>query len=805
MNLVDRGSPAGIRYVLYACTNEYTETMEGSPSKKRSLQAVQAQEEEEEEESFTPEVQVVESTNTSTRTSATSASAGTSGENDDFVQVCSPPPRKRIHETQTEAASPVDDDGLVVLSSNVVNPNVDYPHQRRNCGKFPFSTENAQQHCPNCYCQRCDVPVSACPSWSQHCLLAPIPKDTSISTGEVTVLNSPSEIAAMSASAAAFLRNRLGVHGRQRLGLAGYNSMLGDYNYNDVEEEDWGHANPFLSRTERESSRRGGRKNERPGSSKRITEVLAEKLNLMVKITDTNSNDEIIKQRMNDDKLLSSVLSNYFQGAPTPVTQNLKMEGDVGELRLHNSFFVEGIRIGWPFSTILTPQRQMAIHIVKALKRKLHVVLESPTGTGKSAAILCSVLAWQRYHAKCNQAKKQQRVEEMSEAIEEESSSPLASMFKKASFDIDTNEAVSGSEEKEDDRDVGAVVEPDIPTIIYCSRTHSQVAQMVSSLAKTPYRPRMTVLGSRERLCINRELKSKDGKGVSNAFLNQACRERKLETDSKRKDYHKHQNKDYDDDNPIPFPSRDEEVDGFEEDAGGENGDQGQPEGTPTGNDRTNPRRRNNKPTCPHYQQLTTFRAARAVKERFIKSAESINSCCKGGEETKLGVMDIEELVEFGKNPDRESGIALYREPANAGSFGITLETRRAGGCEVASLRSDGIAAKDGRIRTGDWIQAINGVSTKSWNLDQVKNRIVNLSKDPLILTVQRANAPVYEDEDENDEGVTYSDHALCPYYLSRALMPSANLIFARKSWYVGHLVAYSRFSRFSLIKTNPK
>jgi Rad3-related DNA helicase len=37
----------------------------------------------------------------------------------------------------------------------------------------------------------------------------------------------------------------------------------------------------------------------------------------------------------------------------------------------------------------------MALHLIKALKNRRHVVLESPTGTGTSAAILCSVLSWE--------------------------------------------------------------------------------------------------------------------------------------------------------------------------------------------------------------------------------------------------------------------------------------------------------------------------------------------------------------------------------------------------------------------------
>jgi Rad3-related DNA helicase len=49
----------------------------------------------------------------------------------------------------------------------------------------------------------------------------------------------------------------------------------------------------------------------------------------------------------------------------------------------------------------------MALHLkIEALKNRRHVCrrgLESPTGTGKSAAIVCSVLAWQRHYRKMNQ------------------------------------------------------------------------------------------------------------------------------------------------------------------------------------------------------------------------------------------------------------------------------------------------------------------------------------------------------------------------------------------------------------------
>uniref|UniRef100_A0A8C1R5P6 Regulator of telomere elongation helicase 1 n=1 Tax=Cyprinus carpio TaxID=7962 RepID=A0A8C1R5P6_CYPCA len=46
----------------------------------------------------------------------------------------------------------------------------------------------------------------------------------------------------------------------------------------------------------------------------------------------------------------------------------------------------------------------------------------------------------------------------------------------------------------------------DIPKIIYASRTHSQLAQVINELKNTSYRPNICVLGSREQLCIDQEV-----------------------------------------------------------------------------------------------------------------------------------------------------------------------------------------------------------------------------------------------------------------------------------------------------------
>jgi regulator of telomere elongation helicase 1 len=97
--------------------------------------------------------------------------------------------------------------------------------------------------------------------------------------------------------------------------------------------------------------------------------------------------------------------------------------------------------------------------MAKALQAGEHALIESGTGTGKTLALLVGALAWLR-------------------------------------------EAAPGTR------------------IIYLSRTHSQLRQVVEELGRTAYSPRVLVYGSREQLCCNPALK-----GVGGSFLDFKCSE----------------------------------------------------------------------------------------------------------------------------------------------------------------------------------------------------------------------------------------------------------------------------------------
>jgi Fanconi anemia group J protein len=55
------------------------------------------------------------------------------------------------------------------------------------------------------------------------------------------------------------------------------------------------------------------------------------------------------------------------------------------------------------------------------------------------------------------------------------------------------------------------------PKVFYCTRTHSQIEQVVKELKRTSYRPQSVVLGSRENYCVN-------GKVKRSGNVNEECR-----------------------------------------------------------------------------------------------------------------------------------------------------------------------------------------------------------------------------------------------------------------------------------------
>lgn len=135
---------------------------------------------------------------------------------------------------------------------------------------------------------------------------------------------------------------------------------------------------------------------------------------------------------------------------------------------------VRGIQVHFPFQPYKCQEEYMG-KVLDALNSGENGLLESPTGTGKTLCLLCSTLAWQ---------------EEQSRLIGDHHQLPLNSTKE---LSVESSQRVTPSK---------------VPVIIYASRTHSQLSQVVKEMRFTRYRPKHAVLGSREQMCIHPKVKT---------------------------------------------------------------------------------------------------------------------------------------------------------------------------------------------------------------------------------------------------------------------------------------------------------
>ncbi|XP_051957724.1 LOW QUALITY PROTEIN: regulator of telomere elongation helicase 1-like [Xyrauchen texanus] len=145
---------------------------------------------------------------------------------------------------------------------------------------------------------------------------------------------------------------------------------------------------------------------------------------------------------------------------------------------------LRGVTVAFPF-TPYPCQEDYMNKVIECLQNKVNGVLESPTGTGKTLCLLCATLGWREYFKDTISACK---IAERMGGTELFPDRPVSS-WGMAATDGNTPTYYA-----------------DIPKIIYASRTHSQLTQVITELKNTSYRPKICVLGSREQLCINQEV-----------------------------------------------------------------------------------------------------------------------------------------------------------------------------------------------------------------------------------------------------------------------------------------------------------
>ncbi|KAL0747529.1 hypothetical protein Bca101_029531 [Brassica carinata] len=143
-------------------------------------------------------------------------------------------------------------------------------------------------------------------------------------------------------------------------------------------------------------------------------------------------------------------------------------------LNPRNVYHIGGLQVRFPYQPYGTQLAFMS-RVISTLDRaqrdgRCHALLESPTGTGKTLSLLCSVLAWQQSYA---------------------SRFPKGnSAHKRSHFTPDVTRPPS----TEPSNVVEVEKPPRVPTIFYASRTHAQITQVIREYRKTAYRVPMAVL-----------------------------------------------------------------------------------------------------------------------------------------------------------------------------------------------------------------------------------------------------------------------------------------------------------------------
>ncbi|GAW83133.1 DNA repair helicase [Plasmodium gonderi] len=155
---------------------------------------------------------------------------------------------------------------------------------------------------------------------------------------------------------------------------------------------------------------------------------------------------------------------------------------------VNHRYTINDVEVYFPYE-LYDCQYNYMLSVLNALKKKENAILESPTGTGKTLCLLCASISYLV------------DVLEKKGAFSENIN--ITENKKNITFDFKENENSSSSPKK--------IVPPsDFPKIIYASRTHSQLKQVIKELKNVyfirnneKYKLLTTILGSRDQLCVH--------------------------------------------------------------------------------------------------------------------------------------------------------------------------------------------------------------------------------------------------------------------------------------------------------------
>jgi fanconi anemia group J protein len=183
----------------------------------------------------------------------------------------------------------------------------------------------------------------------------------------------------------------------------------------------------------------------------------------------------------------------------------------------------------------------MMDRVIRALEgNKQHALLESPTGSGKTMALLCGVLAWMEEQKRKHNIDQigpstlipegaSPEIVDESESIpsffdkktskkevfvvEDEMDEDFVDADQKPSSNCSNCTSLPASSKggcKDDSLEDELLSQPKqfhMPKVYFASRTHKQLAQSIRELKRSGYQAKFTVLASRSQYCVNSHVK----------------------------------------------------------------------------------------------------------------------------------------------------------------------------------------------------------------------------------------------------------------------------------------------------------
>jgi len=210
------------------------------------------------------------------------------------------------------------------------------------------------------------------------------------------------------------------------------------------------------------------------------------------------------------------------------------------------TYHLNGIPVEFPHDAYPCQLTYMT-HVLSALSRAEHALLESPTGTGKTLSLLCAALAWRATYLAKNQLHQQQLPGD--EALFSPASSlsllPLVPNGP-SPFSVPNEPSILAYKHSKNAKEhnlhrlesalssalashTAATPPSKPPLIVYASRTHSQLAQVIKELRRTSYRLQVAVVGSREQLCIHPDVRKLPSSSVQSTVCQRLIRKKTCE------------------------------------------------------------------------------------------------------------------------------------------------------------------------------------------------------------------------------------------------------------------------------------